>query len=86
MNNEKEKTTKWGGEKLGIQKLHNAKRCTKLIRKIREVARGIGPLSWNWGVPHFDKFVYVEWTNYRAGFVPYHGIEPLWRLPLSGNI
>jgi hypothetical protein len=30
----------------------SAKSFMKLVCKILEVARGKGPLSWNWGVPH----------------------------------
>ena len=45
MINEKAKNAKRGGEKLRIQKSYIPKRFMKLVWKIREVARGKGPLT-----------------------------------------
>ena len=50
--NKKAKNVKRGGEELRIQKPQSAKRSMKSVWKIHEVARGKGPLLWNWGVPH----------------------------------
>jgi hypothetical protein len=51
MNNKKVKNMNWEGGKLRSWKY---KRYMKSIGKIHEVAKGKGPLVWNWGVPHMS--------------------------------
>jgi hypothetical protein len=59
LNNKRAKNVKQGGEKFRswVYKNHRMRKdLWNMVLKIHEVARGKGPLSWNWGVPH-GKFV-----------------------------
>lgn len=55
------KNANWGGKKLRITKPWSAKYTMKLVWKFHEVARGEGPLSWDWGVAH----VRLIWKNHE---------------------
>lgn len=57
MNNNKVVNAKWGAEKLRMQKSHSVKIIMRLVWKIHEVARGEGPLTWDWGVPHVKIYI-----------------------------